>query len=168
MSQNGCLLAGIIERHSLIVGNGTSKCNGAITRRRRTKNRVEKSVIDILMFSSDLNTHFMSMHIDEQRRHVLTRIRKTKQGVKVKESDHNVLLSEFKCKVKPSEGKYDFELYNLKNKESYLIIPFQTVVTFRIATAGMSNVMAGHLFTGPAYIKGPTLFRCLCTDRVKE
>ena len=60
------------------------------------------------------------------------------------------------------------EWYNLRNNESYLIIPFQTVVTFRIATAGMSNVMAGHLFTGPAYIKGPTLFRCLCTDRVKE
>ena len=74
-------------------------------------------MIDILMFSSDLNTHFMSMHIDEQRRHVLTRIRKTKQGIKVKESDHNVLLSEFKCKVKPSEEKNILELYNLKNKE---------------------------------------------------
>lgn len=64
--------------------------------------------------------------------------------------------------------KMHYGWHSLKKKESYLIIPFQTVVTFRIATAGMSNVMAGNLFTGPAYIIGPTLFRLLCADRVKE
>ena len=59
------------------------------------------------------------------------------------------------------------DCYNLKSKESYLIIPFQTVVTFRIVAAGMGNVMTGHLFAGPAHVIGPT-FGLLCADRVKE
>ena len=49
MSPNGALLAGIIERHHLIVGNGSNKCTGTITRFRKTKNRVEKSVIDFFI-----------------------------------------------------------------------------------------------------------------------
>ena len=114
---NGCLLAGIIERHNLIVGNGTTKCKGTITRKRTTKDRIEQSVIDLLIFSFDLKEHFTSMYIDEERRHVLTRIRKTKHGIKVKESDHNVLISEFNCKVKINKAKDTIEGYNLKNKE---------------------------------------------------
>ena len=117
MSPNGALLAGIIERHGLIVGNGTNKCKGTITRKRITKHRVEQSVIDHVLFSSDLLKHFISMLIDESRKHVLTRIRKTKKGIHTKESDHNVLVSEFECKVKHDEDEETNELYNLKNKE---------------------------------------------------
>ena len=57
------------------------------------------------------------MHIDNERKHVLTRIRKTKKGPKVKESDHNVLLSEFKCKINKKKSNDKVESYNLKNKE---------------------------------------------------
>ena len=32
MSPNGALLAGIIERHNLILGNGSTKCTGIITK----------------------------------------------------------------------------------------------------------------------------------------
>ena len=117
MSPNGALLSGIIERHSLIVGNGSDKCKRTITRRRQTKHRCEQSVIDHVLFSQDLEKHFESMHIDEERKHVLTRIRKTKNGIKVKESDHNVLVSEFKCKVKHDPDKQVNEVYNLKNSD---------------------------------------------------
>ena len=120
MSPNGALLAGIIERHNLILGNGSTKCTGIITRRRETKQRVEQSVIDHVMFSDDLKEHFTSMHIDENRRHVLTKIRKTKEGIKVKESDHNVIISEFQCKVKPNEDKNVTEFYNLKDREGQI------------------------------------------------
>ena len=57
------------------------------------------------------------MHIDENRRHVLTKIRKNKNGITVKENDHNVIVSEFQCKLKPNEDKNVTEFYNLK-KES--------------------------------------------------
>ena len=42
MSPNGALLAGIIERQNLSVGNASSKCRGTITQRRDTKYRSEK------------------------------------------------------------------------------------------------------------------------------
>jgi hypothetical protein len=38
MTPNGSLLAGIIERQNLIVGNGSDKCQRVITRKRVTKN----------------------------------------------------------------------------------------------------------------------------------
>ena len=103
ISPNGKLLAAIIERHALVVANGSEKCSGVTTRTRSTKDRTERSCIDILMFSSDLKKHFISLVIDDERRHVLTKIRHTKNGFVKKESDHNVLLSEFACKINKSE-----------------------------------------------------------------
>ena len=103
ITPNGTLLAGIIERHTLVVGNNSDKCVCTITRQRVIRNRVEEIMIAILLFSNDLNKHMIKMHIDEERSHVLSRIRKTKKGVKVKESDHNVLLAEFNCKIATKE-----------------------------------------------------------------
>ena len=118
ITPNGRLLAAIIERHNLIVGNGSTNCTGTITRCRRTKKTIEKSVIDFVLFSNDLKNHFKSMHIDEERKHVLTKIRKSKKGTKKKESDHNVIITEFKCEVIEKEDTEKEEAYNLKNKDS--------------------------------------------------
>ena len=41
-----------------------------------------------------------------------------KIGVIVKESDHNVLLTEFNCKIRDVAEKSRSEIYNLKNKHS--------------------------------------------------
>ena len=55
MSENGEILAGIMERNALIVINGLEgKCKGLITRERHTVNSVEKSVIDFVIVSEDL------------------------------------------------------------------------------------------------------------------
>ena len=113
MTPNGGLLAGIITRHNLIVGNGSSKCSGTITRQRRTKTRSEKSVIDTVIFSPDLKKHFINMHVDEQRKHVLTRISKSKKGVRMKESDHNVVIAEFECNPIDDKDNKKVEVYNL-------------------------------------------------------
>ena len=57
------------------------------------------------------------MHVDEERVHVLTRITKTKNGkLKVKESDHHVIVTEFNCKLTTNK-KEIIEVYNLNNKE---------------------------------------------------
>ena len=117
ITPNGVLLAAIIERHNLILGNGSDKCSGVITRRRVTRKNIEESAIDFVIFSNDMKKYFLKMHIDEERKHVLTRIRKTKKGSKVKESDHNVILSEFNCKVNKKEKNDKTESYNLKNQE---------------------------------------------------
>ena len=71
-------------------------------------------MIGFVLFSNELKRHFVKMHIDEDRIHVLTRIRKTKNGNK--ESDHNTIISEFLCTVIPKDETKE-EVYNLKNKE---------------------------------------------------
>ena len=115
MSPNGALLSGIIERQNLNVGNGSAKCQGTITRRRITTHRNEQSVIDIVLYSSDMDNHLIVMHVYEARNHVLTSIRKSKKGIRVKESDHNVIIPEFKCKIKECNDVKS-EVYNLKNR----------------------------------------------------
>ena len=117
MSPNGRLLADIIERHVLVVANGEENCSGLVTRQRTTSQRTEKSCIDLLIFSSDMKNHFKTLVIDEARKHVLARVKNTKNGPVKKESDHNALIAEFDCKVKdPTVMKKD-EAYNLKNSE---------------------------------------------------
>ena len=117
MSANGKVLSSIINRHALIVANGTKQCKGLITRERTTTDRNEKSCIDLVMFSPDVLKYFKTMVIDESRKHVLTRISKSKNGAFKKESDHNVLLTEFSYEVDISENKNKVEVYNLRNVE---------------------------------------------------
>ena len=58
MSGNGIILSNIIERHALIVANGTKECKGLVTRQRSITNRTERSCIDLVLFSTDLGKHF--------------------------------------------------------------------------------------------------------------
>ena len=116
MTPNDELLSAIVERNNLIVANSSDKCSGTITRKRVTKHRTEQSVIDIILFSSDLKEHFENMHVDEERKHVLTRITKSKKGIKVKESDHNVVMAQFNCRLLNAGDKENTEVFNLKNK----------------------------------------------------
>ena len=87
MSPNGRLLADIIERHVLIVANGEESCTGLVTRQRITSQRTEKSCIDLLMFSRDMETHFKTLVLlMKKRKHVLTRGKNTKKGPIKKDS----------------------------------------------------------------------------------
>ena len=116
-SSNGFILGDIIRSHNLILGNGNNKCTGTITRKRVTKDRCEQSVIDLVMLSPDLIKHLVSVHIDEEQKHVLTKIHKTKKGVTIKKSDHNTIIRDFNIKLIPKALEDKDELYNLKNKE---------------------------------------------------
>ena len=117
-SLNGKILDGIISRHGLIVANSLKdKCVGAITRRRETKNSVEESIIDHVLLSEDLAMEMECMKIDEEKNHALTKIIKTKKGIKTKSSDHNPIISWFNMKWCKKSSKQRIELFNLKNKE---------------------------------------------------
>ena len=67
--------------------------------------------------SSDLNKHLVSVLVDEDRKHILRKVYKTKKGTRIKESDHHTILAEFNCKVAPNKNTHKIEVYNLKNKE---------------------------------------------------
>ena len=81
MSGNGKIMAGIFNRHALCVANGIrGKVTGTITRKRITKDKNEKSVIDLVIVSSDMVSEIESVHIDEDKIKVLTSITNTKKG----------------------------------------------------------------------------------------
>ena len=82
MTENGRILAGILERNALTVVNGlTEKCTGLITREIHTVNGIEKSIIDFVIVSQDLVKHVGKMMIDDERKYVLTRLTKTKNFI---------------------------------------------------------------------------------------
>ena len=116
MSPNGAILAQIVERHNIIVGNGINTCKGTITRQRQTRARTEKSVIDLVLFSSDMLDYLVNIEVDEARKYVLTKVVKKKNGTRVQESDHNPIVTEFALKVELSNKDKKLEMYNLKNK----------------------------------------------------
>ena len=92
-SKNGMLLGNVIKKHSLLVGNALPQCKGRITRRRKTINTIEESIIDLILISLDLEKYMMKIAIDDERKHVLSRASTDKDGkVTIKESDHNVTV----------------------------------------------------------------------------
>ena len=69
MSENSKVLEGIIRSHALIVANGVlSKRSGIITRERVIEDSTERSVIDLVLLSSDLAINMDGIIIDEDKK----------------------------------------------------------------------------------------------------
>ena len=102
ITENGKILAGIMERNALTVVNGLEQvCRGLITRERTTVDSVEKSIINFVIVSQDIVQNISSIMIDDERRYVLTKLSKTKKGVIKTESDNNIIVTELKIEWKP-------------------------------------------------------------------
>ena len=93
------------------------KCHGVITRARSTKDgKIERSVIDIVLVSPDLENDLVSIKIDEKRINVLTKITTNKRGKVLKtEYDHNIIEIEFNVKWNRNYAPEKEEVYTLKN-----------------------------------------------------
>ena len=114
---NGKILLSIIERNGLKVINGLEKCEGVITRKRVTKDATEESVIDFVITSPGLEEHLQSLLIDEDRKHVLTHVSRSKNILRKKESDHNVMISRLSFTWNKHIKRERIQSFNLKNKE---------------------------------------------------
>ena len=86
------------------------------TRRRVTVDSTEESIIDHLIISDDLKDDLESLTIDEERNHVLTKTKKTKNGVERVESDHKPLVTKFKMTWNKKKKSKRIEMFNLKNR----------------------------------------------------
>ena len=118
MSKNGTILSGIIERHALIVTNGiTDKCTGVITRKRVTKNGIQESTIDLVLLSCDMLEDLVSIHIDEEKKNILTSITKTKNVTSKHESDHNSIETKFDIKWEEKSNAHREEVFNFNDSE---------------------------------------------------
>ena len=118
-SQNGKVLAEIVERNALVVANSLSeKCQGLITRKRTTEDGVEESIIDFVIVSADLVCDLKEMIIDEKKEHALTKITRKNNVVNKATSDHNVILTKFHLRVTRKEPMKRMEVLNFKNKNN--------------------------------------------------
>ena len=116
-SPNGKILAGILERHALVVANCLEgKSQGTVTRKRTTVDGIEKSTIDFVILSSDLVEYVVSVTTDEARDHCLTSCLKTNKGAKIVTSDHNTIITKLDMKCEKKEKKERVEIFNLKSE----------------------------------------------------
>ena len=120
-SDNGKILSGIIERNALcVINNSRNKCKVKITRQRITKTRKEKSIIDFVLSCDDMEDMLEEFVIDEDKDYALNSYKKTKNGTKVKESDHNSLITKVKGIWQNKLPTKRIEIYNLKDKEGLI------------------------------------------------
>ena len=67
-----------MKRQKLMIVNATEKCEGVITRYKKTVKGVEQSVLDYFIVCQDLYQHILEMKIDEERQYVLSRFYRNK------------------------------------------------------------------------------------------
>ena len=91
-TRNGKLIEEVIESHGMNFLNKNQKCIGKVTRE-NTSNAQERSAIDFVVSTQNVEKRLVSMLIDEQG------IYKVKGK---KESDHNTIITEFQI---PSKEK---------------------------------------------------------------
>ena len=91
------------------------KCKGVITRERVTKTRVERAVIDFVIYCNRIKEYVSKMEVDEERIHVLTKYASKKGTKKLKQSDHNIMFCKFSIQVEEMPRTLRKEFFQLKN-----------------------------------------------------
>ena len=82
-SDNGKILAGILERNAMYVINGIKeKCVGKFTRQRCTKKRKEASIIDFVIGCEEINDMITKLVVDEKKNMPLPALEKPKMAQK--------------------------------------------------------------------------------------
>jgi hypothetical protein len=103
-----------MQRQNLICLNSNAKCEGTITRHRKTVLGDEKAILNFVIVCEQLAAFLQRMIVDEKRTHVLTKY-VTLKGVRVKsESDHNPVFVEFNLKVSRAQQVTRQEILTLK------------------------------------------------------
>ena len=101
----------------IVMNNSEQKCKGKITRRRITKHSREESIIDFGIVCEIMEDMISEVVIDEDRHNILTRHTNTKTGVKIKESDHNSIITQVKVNWNKTKNVTRVEMYNFKDSE---------------------------------------------------
>ena len=117
ISANGKLLLSIVERNNLVIVNATNKCFGTITRMKKVKNIIEKSVLDYFIVCQNFYSLIISLIIDEERKNVLTKFTRRKEKTYSTESDHNPLIMDINVPWNRNVKVDRTEIYNLRNIE---------------------------------------------------
>ena len=117
ISENGRLLAKMLERQKLQIINASEKCTGGpITRKRTVNGKLERSCIDYIFSSIDLADQLLEAKIDSNQLYCLTKYTTTKGHSDVKRSDHYSLIGKFDIAVQEKKQKRE-EIFKLRNTD---------------------------------------------------
>ena len=128
-NSNGKMLEEFLQRNSnLTLVNSLHLCEGLITRIRRAKDRIEKSILDFFIVCDKVRPYLTKMVIDESRQHVLTNFNPIRTGGKAIESDHNTefLKLNLQCQKRKQERVELFNFKNVECQENFQILTSQT------------------------------------------
>ena len=101
---------------NLYIANNLDLCEGLITRRRQTVNKLEESVLDFFIVCDKILPFVSRMIVDEEQNFVLSNYSKIKGNQIIKKSDHNPIILELLLEY--SLKKPDrIETFNFRNKE---------------------------------------------------
>ena len=114
------ILTAIIKQNALfVVNNSDTKCKMKLIRRRNTTKRNEESIIVFVITCEEMADMIEELVIDENKQYALSRYKKTKNGVKVVESDHNSLITKVKAVWTKKQLEKRTEMYNLKDIDGF-------------------------------------------------
>ena len=115
ITENGIILRDILRRQNLTCLNGQQRCEGSVTRHRKTVHGDEKSTIDFIFVCDLLLPFFQHMIVDEKRENVLVKYAGLMGGRMKSESDHNPLFAEFNIKFRGKKQFIRREMFDFKS-----------------------------------------------------
>ena len=141
-NSNGKLLKMFLERNNKItLVNSLQLCQGLITRKRRTVNTYEQSVLDLFFVCDKMLPFVSKMHVDEQGTHQLTNF--SHKHNKVTETDHTTVLLHIDLKF-PILKPHRIEEFNFRSSECQNV--------FRDLTS-QRNVLSTCFFNNQSFSK---------------
>ena len=120
-SQNGHFFIELLQNNGLVLCNATEKCEGLITRTRKTKQRNEESIIDYLFVCEQMFTFLDRMTIDKAN--VLERYVKKGSHIRVTPSDHIPIFGFFQLKWSmKQQNKIRRNIFNFRDRDELKIV----------------------------------------------
>ena len=95
------------------------QCQGVVTRERKTTIRTEKSAISFVLINEDMVDKVESIKVDENKKHAVRRITKTKKGNVIQESYHNAIITKMKLPWNKSRHHENIEFFNLNKPRNW-------------------------------------------------
>ena len=116
MSKNGELLFDMSNKYNMKVLNSSKFCTGTFTRIHKYKQEIEKSALEYVFVSSDLEKHFISMHIDESKDFTLWRKLKSSKRF----SDHCAIKFSMNLKsLEQAKSSKRIKVWNFNDPEGW-------------------------------------------------
>ena len=122
------------ENPALTVVNALPKCEGTITRQRKTTRRLEMSILDVYIVCPIVLPLIKHMKIDHLRNYGLSNFRAKNTTGKVTSTDHHPVILELDLTI-PTDKPVRNSEYNFKDKEGQMLFYHMTNNTDKLEKA---------------------------------